>query len=38
MLAPDAQARIEETLKVVRAQAVKIVKAGDQAAKAIDKD
>jgi hypothetical protein len=38
MLAPDVQARIEETLKVVRAQASKIVKAGDQAATAIDKE
>lgn len=38
MLAPEVQSRIEETLKVVRAQAVKIVKAGDQASTVIDRE
>jgi hypothetical protein len=38
MLAPEFKERIEETIKVVRAQAKKIVEAGEQAATAIDKE
>lgn len=38
MLAPEAQSRIEDTLKIVRSQASKIVKAGDQASVVIDKE
>lgn len=36
MLAPEMQARIDDTVKAVRAQAKKIVEAGEQAATAID--
>lgn len=36
MLAPDAQKRLQETIDQYRAVAVKVVKAGEQAAEAID--
>lgn len=38
MLAPDAQSRIEDTLKLVRSQATKIAKAADQSSVEIDKE
>lgn len=37
MLAPEAKSKIDEAIKSVRATAVAMVKAGDQAAEAIDK-
>ena len=36
MLSPDAQSRVQNVVEMVRAEAIKIVKAGEEAAAAVD--